>query len=101
MDEFSSLSTESLKVAVGELNEEEISHKETDDENESLEDIDLEEETKENSEVIESNTQIEANDDGVEALKKLLKALSNEDVAASMKGMKININIELGGNKSE
>jgi uncharacterized membrane protein len=33
---------------------------------------------------------------GVEALKKLLKVLSDEDVAASLKGMKININITLG-----
>ncbi len=36
------------------------------------------------------------NNNGVEALKKLLKALSNEDVAASLQGMKININITLG-----
>lgn len=36
------------------------------------------------------------NGNGVEALKKLLKALSNEDVAASLQGMKININITLG-----
>jgi uncharacterized membrane protein len=36
------------------------------------------------------------NNSGVKALKKLLKALSNEDVAASLKGMKININITLG-----
>ena len=36
------------------------------------------------------------NSNGVEALKKLLKALSNEDVAASLQGMKININITLG-----
>jgi len=32
----------------------------------------------------------------VEALKKLLTALTNEDVAASLKGMKISINITLG-----
>lgn len=38
----------------------------------------------------------EENSSGVEALKKLLKALSNEDVSASLKGMKININITLG-----
>ena len=35
-------------------------------------------------------------DKGVEALKKLLKALSSEDVVASLKGMKISINITLG-----
>lgn len=40
--------------------------------------------------------QISHNNNGVEALKKLLKALSNEDVAASLQGMKININITLG-----
>ena len=39
---------------------------------------------------------VEPNNDGVEALKKLLQALSNEDVVASLKGMKININITLG-----
>jgi uncharacterized membrane protein len=44
----------------------------------------------------ETNLDIDSSNEGVEALKKLLKALSNEDVAASMKGMKININITLG-----
>lgn len=33
---------------------------------------------------------------GVEALKKLLQILSDEEIAASLKGMKININITLG-----
>jgi len=33
---------------------------------------------------------------GIEALKKLLNILSQDDVAASLKGMKININITLG-----
>lgn len=42
---------------------------------------------------LESSSQ---SSNGVEALKKLLKALSNEDVAASLQGMKININITLG-----
>ena len=46
-----------------------------------------------------SDIEIEPNNEGVESLKKLLAALSNEDIAASMKGMKISINIELGDNK--
>ncbi len=37
--------------------------------------------------------------EGVEALKTLLKALSNEDVAASLKGMNISININFGTEK--
>lgn len=41
----------------------------------------------------------EPKDEGIELLKKLLDSLSSEGVVASMKGMKISINIELGDNK--
>ncbi len=44
----------------------------------------------------EAQKNVDSGNSGVEALKKLLKALSNEDVAASLKGMRININITLG-----
>ena len=47
---------------------------------------------------LESDSSKTADNDGVEALKKLLKALTDNDVAASMNGMKININITLGDN---
>jgi uncharacterized membrane protein len=43
---------------------------------------------------VDTNEQV----DGVEALKNLLVALSDKNVAASMKGMKISINITLGDN---
>ncbi len=52
--------------------------------------------TSETTEVQRSIEHSNQNGNGVEALKKLLKALSNEDVAASLQGMKININITLG-----
>jgi len=48
------------------------------------------------SQSISENTKITTDNNGVEALKKLLQALSNEDVVASMKNMEININITLG-----
>ena len=93
IDEFANLTTNGLKVAVGELSEDDLKP-------ELIEEISDNEIAEAQTEVLEKadipmNTQIEANSDGVESLKKLLKALSSEDVAASMKGAKININIEL------
>lgn len=52
-------------------------------------------------EILEAQTQESSTNsdvDGVEALKNLLKVLSDNNVAASLKGMKININITLGDN---
>ena len=46
----------------------------------------------------EASVQQDVDNKGVEALKKLLEALSDKDVVASLKGMKININITLGDN---
>jgi uncharacterized membrane protein len=67
-----SLTSKDLKIAIGEeINEEEVSN---------------------------ATDMSTTDNNGVEALKKLLQALSNEDVVASLKGMKININITLGGN---
>jgi uncharacterized membrane protein len=80
ISDLDSISSNDLKLAIGEevaKVEEEIIESET-----------LQE--------LESDTEI-TSDNSVEALKKLLIALSNEDVVASMKGMKININITLGG----
>lgn len=45
-----------------------------------------------------SDLEITPDNQGVESLKKLLAVLNDKEVAASMKGMKISINIELGEN---
>jgi len=85
IDSIDKLSSKELKLALGEEideieDEEEIS-------TEDVEDL---------LEVAEEELEEEEKIEGVEALKKLLKALDDKDVAASMKGMKITINIELG-----
>ena len=61
-----------------------------------LEDVSLPEEREEMELEEEKVTPV----DGVEALKALLKVLSNEDVAATLKGMNLSINISFG-DKSE
>ena len=76
------LNTRDLKLAIGE----EVTA-DSSTESSEIAEVDLE---------IQQSTKITSDASGVEALKKLLEALSNEDVAASMKGMKININIEIG-----
>ncbi len=84
------LNTRDIKLAIGEeVNEDELDETAQGDKVESLEKMDLESKEEINTETIPDN-------DGVESLKKLLHALSNEDVAASLKGMKISINITLG-----
>ncbi len=87
IDSIDKLSSKELKLALGE----EIDEDEIEDEEEiSTEDVeDL-------LEVAEEELEEEEKIEGVQALKKLLKALDDKDVAASMKGMKITINIELG-----
>ncbi len=67
IDTLNSLSSEDLKLALGE------------------------ETSEASAEDIEDEEKIE----GIEALKKLLEALNNKDVATSIKGIKITINIEL------
>ncbi|PHQ65504.1 MAG: DNA topoisomerase IV, partial [Sulfurimonas sp.] len=87
IDGLESLNTRDIKLAIGEeVGDEEVASDTLDevvqsDEVESLQ---------------ETNLDIDPSNEGVESLKKLLAALSNEDVVASMKGMKININITLG-----
>jgi len=44
---------------------------------------------------VQNDSDLEENDD-ITALQNLLKALSDKNVVASLKGMKININITLG-----
>lgn len=93
--DIDSLTSRDLKIAIGEevAVDEELS--ETDEQagfDESIKD-----KPEAEAEVLETPKEMNvSSNDGVEALKKLLKALSNEDVAASLKGMKININITLG-----
>ncbi|SFV70182.1 Highly acidic protein [hydrothermal vent metagenome] len=91
MDSLDKLSSKDLKLALGEeLNEEEL---------QSEEDV-TPEDVAELLDEAEEDVQEEALEHGAEgivALKKLLKALDDKDVAASMQGMKITITIELGG----
>lgn len=86
-----SLSSRDLKLAIGEeVNDEEFDESGTVDEEEQH-DEEFEEGLSN-----DADSSSKSGNEGVEALKKLLKALSNEDVAASLKGMKISINITLG-----
>ncbi|MDQ1244976.1 MAG: hypothetical protein QG565_1317 [Campylobacterota bacterium] len=95
-----SLTSRDLKLAIGEdVDEEEMDEEEFDEVEVQHNEDEFEDELIEENEqvaVITDKKEQESGNDGVEALKKLLKALSNEDVAASLKGMKININITLG-----
>ena len=99
-DELDMLDELELKRAIGEEVEDE------DLQNDQIIDIDdLDEvamdEAEELAEVAQpiSNETAASHTDGVEALQALLKALSNEDVAKSLKGMNISININFGNDK--
>ena len=98
INNLDSLTARDLKLAVGEeVTEESLDESDEVAELNELEELQEVETADENSELeIQENTEITPDNNGVEALKKLLEALSNKDVAASMKGMKININITLG-----
>lgn len=88
VDGLESLNTRDIKLAIGEEVEEEI-------EKESKE-IEVDEDESDELQELEvpQDTEISSGK-GVKSLKKLLKALSDKDVVASLKGMKININITL------
>lgn len=97
-DPFDALDEKALKRAIGEEIEEENEEAEA----ESEEFLD---ETEEESEPIEESisSPVSCDDEvkpshaeGVEALQALLKALSNEEVAKSLKGLNISININFG-----
>jgi len=97
-DELDMLDERELKRAVGEEIEDNFEDIAVDEEIEM--DIDDEEEAVLAEDMIESNTNESAPKvQGVEALQALLKALSNEDIAASLKGMNISININFGNEK--
>jgi uncharacterized membrane protein len=93
LDEFATLDEKSLKIALGEevedVNEDELTF---DDELFIETEHELGEEIVPTMKEESSVTQT----DGVDALKTLLKALSNEDVVASLKGMNVSINISFG-----
>lgn len=99
-DELDMLDELELKRAIGE---------EVDDEDTQSDEIididDLDEVAIDKMEDVSEMTHSISNDtaaphtDGVEALQALLKALSNEDVAKSLKGMNISININFGNDK--
>lgn len=85
--DIGSLTSRDLKLAIGE----EVS--EVADANEvHVDDEEIIKDNFEEMEITPSNT--EAN--GVEAIEKLLKILSDEGIVASLKGKKININITIG-----
>lgn len=85
IDSLDTLNARDLKIAIGE-DVDEVAEKINTDSDDSNDDITL---------AVEKNNEVNT---GVESLKKLLEVLSDKDIAASMKGMKITINIELGDN---
>lgn len=85
--DHSSLDAEALTEAM-----EEVAVDELDDE---FEEMDLEVESA--SDLVEEHHGTPA--EGMDALQALLKALSNEDVAKTLKGLSINININFGNEK--
>ena len=85
IDPLADLTSKDLKVALGEEVEPDIEDVDTQAVAELEDDMGSEEIN-------------EADGSGVEALKKLLEALNDKNVAAAMKGMKISINITLGDN---
>jgi uncharacterized membrane protein len=103
LDEFATLDEKSLKIALGEEVEDTIENEITLDLNSELLD---EAEHSLSEEIVlpvkeESSELSVSTADGVEALKTLLKALSNEDVVASLKGMNVNINISFGSSNDK
>lgn len=96
-DELDMLDERELKLAIGEEVEEEpeadIDEEELFLQMEELDESDLNEEVVEQ---VASSTVPTTHAEGVEALQALLKALSNEDVAKSLKGLNISININFG-----
>lgn len=99
-DEFDMLDERELKLAIGEEVEEEpeagIDEEDlflqTEKLDEEMNDTDLKEEAAQ----VASGAVSSSHKEGVEALQALLKALSNEDVAKSLKGLNISININFG-----
>ena len=84
IDGLDAINANDIKLAIGE----EVKIEKLDEEETNNEEFELDEELTE----LDENS----SNEGVESLKTLLKALTNENVSASLKGMKISINITLG-----
>ena len=90
IDSLDGLTSRDMKIALGEEPREEFQNEVKEEE---LEEVVTKEEI--TDEVI-TQSEHQETPEGVEVLKNLLTALSDKNVAASMKGMKISINITLG-----
>lgn len=91
IDSLDGLTSRDMKIALGEEPREEFQNEVKIEE--ELEEVVTKEEV--TDEVI-TQSEHQETPEGVEVLKNLLTALSDKNVAASMKGMKISINITLG-----
>jgi len=91
IDAFDSLTSNDLKLAIGEEIIEEVNIEEPEL---SSDDTDLDKEELNQEVATSKETEVQAN--SLEALENLLAALKDKNVAASMKGAKININITIG-----
>jgi len=105
ISDLDSLTSNAIKAAVGEEvieepKEEEIAVDEPEQEPsvDEPKDVDSDEIAEVAQDTQEPTDKEVKTSGGVQALQTLLKALSNEDVAASLEGMKINISITLGDN---
>jgi uncharacterized membrane protein len=98
IDEFAMLNERDLKLAIGEEVEEEPEIQDNIVENDFVDE--LEEDTEPHETIQKGEDQHQPHSashaEGVEALQALLKALSNEEVAKSLKGLNISININFG-----
>lgn len=111
IDELDGIDEREMKLAIGESVEEELSVRVGAGEHSSLDAEALSEAMGQPSKGLEINNKAEAPvvaseiekksspSEGMEALQALLKALSNDDVAASLKGLNISININFGNEK--
>lgn len=111
IDELDGIDEREMKLAIGESVEEEVSVRVGAGEHSSLDAEALREAMGKPSKDLEINDKAEAPvaaseiekksspSEGMEALQALLKALSNDDVAASLKGLNISININFGNEK--
>ncbi len=98
LDEFAMLNERDLKLAIGEEVEDEAEIEDSVVENDFVDELEEEVETQETLQKAEDQHQPNSasHAEGVEALQALLKALSNEEVAKSLKGLNISININFG-----
>ena len=103
LSELETLDEKSLKIALGEEIDDTTEDELISDEEEILSETkaDLEENISDKEIIEEAKVELETKNDGVEALKVLLKALNNEDVVASLKGMNVSINISFGNSSDE